>query len=380
MEEKEMINKMLKEGKISQKEADELLGALKESYGLDGDEEIDDYKTQAVEGSKSEKVDTDKDDKSISKTIKDSIFKPIKKNIDKPMKENIEKTIKDNIEKTVDNSTGVIEEIKSLFNGFFGAGYDFVESFQGKLTTDGPLIDLNNTNGKIKIKTWDKDDYKLDLNFTISADGENEAEKIKEEIFNLKQDEDKILLNIGNKIGHRISVDIFLSLPKYTVYEINAESTNGKIRLDSLQSKGLRVNTKNGKMTLNDIKGINTKVTGTNGKIYFSGMSENVFLKTTNGKITAEPSPGRMILEIKTTNGSQKVNLPDGAEYYVDSKVKLGSIGIALNNINWIKEKEKVVKKHYIVKSNNWNEEDEGIKVTARTTNGSINFSNSSIS
>ena len=358
MEEKEMINKMLKEGKISQEEADKLLGALKKSYGLDDDEKIEDYK-----------------DETKTKTEQ-------KKNKDKDYQGNSEedsqlsKLIRKNVEKTVNNSTGIIDEIKSLFNGFFGTGYEFVKTFRGKFTVDVPLIDLNNTNGMIKVNTWEEDEYKLDLNFSISADDESQADKIKDEIYELSQEEDKLQLEIENKKAHRISVDIFLTLPKGFVYETNIESTNGKIRVEKLQTKGLRVNTKNGKMTLADIKGTDTKVKGTNGKIYYNGISDNVILKTTNGKILADLINSKTNLELKTTNGSLEVNIPHEAEFYVDSKVKLGSIGLALDNVNWVKEKEKVVKKHYIVESNNW-EENKGIKVTARTTNGSINVSHS---
>ena len=354
MEEKEMINQMLKEGKISQQEADKLLAALKQSYGLDSDEKIEDYQSQK------------EDDGSRS-------FKKKSRENDEDSK--ISKMIRENIEHTVNNSTGIIEEIKSLFNGFFGAGYDFVDTYRGEFSTETPLIDLNNTNGKIKIKTWEKDDYKLDLNYSISANDETEAEKIKEDILNLTDEGDRLILNIGNKTGHRISVDIFLSLPENIVYDTNIESTNGKIRVKELQCKGLRVNTKNGKMTLQNVRGTNTKVIGTNGKIYFNGISDEVFLKTTNGKIKADLYHGNMNLELKTTNGSQEVNIPTDTEFYIDSKVKMGSIGIALENINWVKEKEKVVKKHYIVNSKNWNEEKDGIKVKARTTNGSINVS-----
>jgi len=358
----EMVKKMLKEGKITKEEADELIAALEESYGID---------QQKTEDEKKEyKKNNFEDDKSEKKSFAENITENIKNNIDG---EEISKNIKKGIEDSLDSSSNIVDEIKNMFGSFFGTGFEFIENYKSNFNTDSPIIDIDNTNGKIKLSCWDKNEYSLNIKFNISAESKEEAEKIKKKIFNLKSSDDSLQIIIEDIKDHRINTDIFLTLPTDYVYQGNVENINGKVRVEELNFSSFRLKTKNGKIDLAKTKINEGKVKSTNGKIFFDGWAKKLNLSTVNGMITVNlREKENSKIEINTTNGTQNISFPENAEYFIDTSIKIGSISINLADMNFIKEKEGLVKKHYILKSSKWNEN--GINLISKSTNGSINI------
>ena len=342
-----MVKKMLKEGKITKEEADELIAALEESYGID--KENTDYEKEE-EGKKDFKGNETKE-----KSFAENITENIKKNI------------------SLDSSSNIVDEIKNMFGSFFGAGFEFIENYKSVFNINSPIIDIDNINGKIKLNSWDKDEYSLNIKFNISAESKEEAEKIKEKIFNIKSSDDSLQIIIDDIKDHRINTDIFLTLPAYYIYQGNVENINGKVRVEELVFSSFRLKTKNGKIDLNNIKLKEGKAESTNGKIYFDGLAKKLKLSTVNGMITTNLKDNEYSeIEINTTNGTQNINFPKNTEYFIDTSIKIGSISINLADMNFIKEKEGLVKKHYILKSSGWKEN--GINLISRSTNGSINI------
>lgn len=358
-----MVKKMLKEGKITKEEADELIAALEESYGINQQEDTDYNK-------KDESKKNFDDDEKTNKSFAENITENIKKNIDG---EKISKNIKKGIEESFDSSSNIVDEIKNMFGSFFGNGFEFIENYKSEFNSNSPIIDIDNTNGKIKLSSWNKNEYSLNVKFDISAENKEEAEKIKDKIFNIKSSDDSLQIIIDNKKDYRINADIFLTLPADYIYQGNVENINGKVRVEELDFSSFRLKTKNGKIDLNKIKINEGKVESTNGKIYFAGRAKKLNLSTVNGMITANlKEKENSKIEINTTNGTQNISLPENAEYFIDTSIKIGSISINLADMNFIKEKEGLVKKHYILKSSKWNEK--GINLISRSTNGSINI------
>lgn len=351
---------MLKEGKITKEEADELIAALEESYGIDQESEINQEKSDF------------KDDKSKnqSKSFAENITESIKKNING---EEISKNIKKGLENSIDGRGNIVDEIKNMFGSFFGSGYEFIENFKSNFKSDNPIIDIDNTNGKIKLSCWNKNEYSLNIKFNISAESKEDAEKIKEKIYNKKSSDNSLQIIIDDMSNYRINTDIFLTLPTDYVYQGNVENINGKVRVEELDFSSFRLKTKNGKIDLVSINLNEGKVDSTNGKIFFEGKAKELSLSTVNGMITAKlKEKNNSNIEINTTNGTQNINFPKNAEYFIDTSIKIGSISINLADMNFIKEQEGLVKKHYILESSEWKEN--GIKLISRSTNGSINI------
>ncbi|MGM0436706.1 MAG: DUF4097 family beta strand repeat-containing protein [Bacillota bacterium] len=360
----EMVKKMLKEGKITKEEADELISALKESYGIDQKDnkfEKNNYEKNEFKDNKTQKK---------SKSIAENITENIKKNIDG---EKISRNIKKGIEDSLDGSSNIVDEIKNMFGSFFGSGYEFIENFKSNFNSKNPIIDIDNTNGKIKLRSWNKNEYSLNIKFNILAENREKAEVIKNKIYNIKNSDDNLQISIDNIKDHRISTDIFLTLPTDYFYQGNVESINGKIRIEDLNFNSFRLKTKNGKIDLVDIDIKEGKVESTNGKIFFDGNANKLNLSAVNGMITAILNKNdNSNIKIKTTNGTQNISLANKAEYFIDTKIKIGSISLNLDDMNFIKEKEGLTNKHYILKSSGWNEN--GINLISRSTNGSINI------
>ena len=344
-----MVKKMLKEGKITKEEADQLISALEESYGMNR-----------------ENNNSKKSQKSFAENITENIKKNIKD-------EEITKNIKKGIEDSIGSGSNIVDEIKNMFGSFFGSGFEFIENFSSDFKSENPIIDINNTNGKIKLKSWDKNEFSLNIKFNISAENKDKAEEIKEDIFNINSSADILQILIDDFKDHRINTDIFLTLPADLLYQGNVENINGKIRVENLNFSSFRLKTKNGKINLVDISIKDGKVESTNGKILFDGWANKLNLSTINGMVTAKLKEKESSkIEIKTTNGTQNISLPENTEYFIDSSIKIGSISLNLADMNFVKEREGLVKKHYILKSSGWSEN--GINLKSRATNGSINI------
>ncbi|MFW6311968.1 MAG: hypothetical protein ACOC1K_07015, partial [Nanoarchaeota archaeon] len=204
-EEKIMIEKMLEEGKINEKEAEELLAALNESYGIvDNQENLQKNEPEQKKAEQTDKEGNIQDNNkpfqaSINtKKLKSDIKKSIQENIDKEKikeeikhnTEKIKKEINERTSKTKHNVNEKIEQVKKknmsifdaisgLFNNFFGGyKYSFTEEYTGSFTAAIPFVNIENTNGSINVKNWDEAEYKMIVEYNINAEDEEKAKEI----------------------------------------------------------------------------------------------------------------------------------------------------------------------------------------------------------
>jgi DUF4097 and DUF4098 domain-containing protein YvlB len=192
--------------------------------------------------------------------------------------------------------------------------------------SSGGEVSLTNTNGNVKITTWDRDKVDVFAEIEVRYGNRRRAEEYLDEV-KIIFDHDDDFLNVeveypgkGNRgflswmFGDRkpsVSVRFEVKVPEKINLDIG--NVNGNIDITGASGK-IKTRTTNGSIYLAEIKG-ETSCSSTNGSI--SVELEKVFdfdemsFKTTNGKIKLTvPSHIEANVEASTVNGGIDTELP----------------------------------------------------------------------
>ncbi len=195
---------------------------------------------------------------------------------------------------------------------------------------DGGRVSLDNVNGSITVRTWDRDEVEIRAEKKGKAGSEAEAEEIVE----------AIEIRIANKSG---AIDIETILPRRLLgrgkgasvkYELTVprqatldlSSSNGGIRVEGVEGE-VQVSTSNGGIHIEDVGG-NLRAHTTNGGIKAYDIRGTVEAETTNGGIFAEMRAGRLEQDIsfRTTNGSVELGVEAGLAASIDARTSNGRV------------------------------------------------------
>ncbi len=194
----------------------------------------------------------------------------------------------------------------------------YEESFERSLNfqSGGKLI-LSNSNGKIIIRSWDKERVQIKAELRIRAPDREEAKEIAQKAIEIDYTPEEIRITTkrwGHKSfwdslfgrGRGVSVNYVLSVPR---------------RVD------LEVRSVNGGVGITDIEG-RIKAKTTNGGIGISGGSGSVSARTTNGGIRVELKEVNQDepMSFTTTNGGIKAYFPHDIKANILARTTNGGI------------------------------------------------------
>ncbi len=237
LEEQQLIEKMLKEKKITEPEAAELLKALKKSYGLDDDRE------EQVERKKTATLEIDR--------------------------------------------VQLGEKISSLISNFMKTNEDTAEEYRGQFENDQPEIKLNNINGQIKLSCWDQDFFKLKVKYNHNNARLPGKINRRPNIVSVHQDTTGLEVLTKKRYGDGLSSNLILYLPSNTGYKLDISNFNGNIELADIKiTKGvLQLN--NGNIKANNYQAKELDLSLVNGNVYLQGLANmlGVDIKNGNGEI-----------------------------------------------------------------------------------------------
>ncbi len=182
-------------------------------------------------------------------------------------------------------------------------------------------VSIDNTNGSIKVESWDKDQVMLQSTKTVRASDQDEADEYFQDLrVEIENGKDYVeihthyphdgwggfwswLFNGGSRYG---GVEYVLKVPK--TIKIESGTTNGNVEVNSVLG-GVNASSTNGQIELNDVGGL---VDGS----------------TTNGNVTATISGAVDFRELRlsTTNGSIDVTCPEDINADVSAHTTNGSI------------------------------------------------------
>ncbi len=178
------------------------------------------------------------------------------------------------------------------------------ETFQENLEI--PIEDLTNyrvevasANGKVKVESWEKDCIKLKAKIQMKAEDYQEQRLI----FEAHLDEEGLVFTPKTEKGFYSFLTLYL--PKVLYNSLKVDNRKGSVFVEDFQGKHLDIQTQNGSIqlhrcTIKDLGKLKTR----NSKILLHRVEgEEMIVQTKNGKILGEVLEGR-ILDFKTSMGS----------------------------------------------------------------------------
>jgi hypothetical protein len=197
------------------------------------------------------------------------------------------------------------------------------ETFKKQLTiTSKPFLGVKNSNGRIDLKAWDKNEILIIAHIRVEGDN-SDAEKIMDRIeIEVEQNGDNIFVETMLPSGLNKSTGLLSWLFGRSPWSVSVD-----YEITVPHNSDLNLRTSNGRISIEEVAG-NIRLSSTNGKINAKKVSGAVTCETTNGKVIAEFSEinTREELIFKTTNGSIKVYLPEDFGGYADLKTTNGRI------------------------------------------------------
>jgi hypothetical protein len=251
---------------------------------------------------------------------------------------------------------------------------EFHDTFQPK---KGANLNVDNTNGFIRIEEWDED-Y-VDISAVLKTrKEEDEFDKLQIEI--LAKDGCTVTTKLLEK-NVRVTVNYTIKVPD-TIMLNNIETTNGKIHIENCRGN-LNMGTTNGSIEVYNFIG-DIDAESTNGRLTVNSIDGKVSLGTSNGSIRVTGSPG--LTNAHTSNGSIKVEMAkleydltlsssnSSIKLYLDKKIeadveaRTSNASVKVNGINVTTEK---LSNHYLRGKIGKG----GKKITLTTSNGNITLS-----
>lgn len=256
-----------------------------------------------------------------------------------------------------------------------------------------PKLEVINRNGKITIYSWDNEevearaDVKYDDRFVSQNYG----------FVKIDRDGDKVTVrpDYDKTSARHFTMNLTVAVPKKLFEEIKLESTNSGIEIKGIQTENLKVNSTNGTIILEETQAEIADVSSTNAQISVKEISGNELqINTTNGRIIIGDI-NTEDLDINTTNGTIVVSEIGERVKNIDTSTNNGNITISIKDV--FKPVKAKVKNHFkdidttnfadsifsnfvtedgamIAFSDGYDENDDRLDIVASTYNGTINI------
>lgn len=311
----------------------------------------------------------------------------------------------DELEEAVSGAAkGVEEGLQAAFEGMRGARWgqnryrvEEDKSYSGEVTSGRVFFSVMNHNGAVKVSTWDKPEYKIDM--TVKAWGytKEEAEANLDELkieLNDMDDEDqkRLILDIERPADtwKRYSVEIDVVLPASTENDLDVSSSNGGISVNEVKGKTLKMSTSNGRLklrdlsaellsgktsngriTLDDVTAERLEIRTSNGRIEGKVDAVEAFLRTSNGKVDLDlPCVRSGEYELKTSNGSVVVNVAESPSvgYDLDLHTSMSRVRVDVPDLIYTRNRKNSKR----AKTADYESKEVKIYIDAGTSNGSV--------
>lgn len=217
--------------------------------------------------------------------------------------------------------------------------------FNGVLTADSVLLDVNSFNGPIKVSTWDKSEYDIVVLIRAKGNTVTEAEENLER-FGLDLDESvvggkvKLVLrhNVASTLTSRYSVQVEAHLPARATVDLDLDSSNGGIHLADVAGGTINLRTSNGMLEFDDLTASKIDAVTSNGRVEGELEAPDASVSTSNGGIDLVlpcTVTGRYVLRTSNGHVHLRVSGSTSVGYDLDLLTSNGSIDIDLSNLEY---------------------------------------------
>ncbi len=407
-EEVMMILKMLEEGKITAEQAASLIEAINEAVGLYTPEESSlipdsdsDEPVQPESLSPPGRVDI-RGVKGLVDRLSD-----LADVVDTTAFEGLAEKIRDTVEsaiKSTDEAIGRIQQeardryrtdesdtddalvsrwskvIAEPLQSMFAHGIRVEKVIDGSFTGEPDKkidVELSTLNGSITVEPWDEPGFRINVTATIKDPGADceSAKGMLEELLQYDSSDDSLKI----KAVHRKALagaSLKVRLPKESLYDLDLKTQNGRVSLGDFKCRMIKVETSNGRIELDNTCGVIAELESSNGTIDFSGVTQRLNARTSNGRITvvSREISAESEYDLMTSNGTIQVQLADAEKvgYHIDAKTSLGRIVLDLPDLVYQIRDEGAMRREVIAETSGFSENSDRLRIKARTSNGQV--------
>lgn len=246
------------------------------------------------------------------------------------------------------------------------------KSYSGTVTAGKVYLEVDNFNGPIRVSTWDKAEYSVDL--TIKARSKQDLDDLKIDFDESgTQDQSRLTLkyDIPQSARSKYVIEVDVSLPADAVIDLDLDSSNGGIYLTGIEGDELRMSTSNGPLVFDDVYGESVRGGTSNGRIEGDVESKDAVLSTSNGKIDLTiPCTVNGEYVLGTSNGAIELIVSPSAQvgYDLDLSTSNAGIDIDLSDLDYTQNQR--TKK--AAKTEGFSGKAVQIVIEASTSNGAI--------
>ncbi|MED4350910.1 DUF4097 domain-containing protein [Schinkia azotoformans] len=267
------------------------------------------------------------------------------------------------IDKFTDFIDSALQKIKDVDLDFnFGTPVEVNHIFQHK---DVYLsnINLDISNGNIKIIPWEERDVRIECNAKVyKSDSFDDAKTYFLKSVRFSIDGESMKFSVEPK---QIKMSTVLYIPKAVYNEIQIRMFNGHVAGERLQANKLKVNTANGNIDFSHLQGQDFEFETANGHIkVVDSFSQEIEAETINGTINVHGAFEKVDLQsfssniicklqdskskivyLNTKTGSIDLFLPTDLEVKGKIKSNIGGFKCELTDLEILDEKKDVIQK-----------------------------------
>lgn len=284
---------------------------------------------------------------------------------------------------------GLLQEIQHMVEEISDSVSDAVEGLpfnqpehevlrvvEGKLTAEQPTVRLNLTNGSLKVRPWEKEEYRLEVKIQGRNASKQAFEAEAKDAFTVEIDEDRLDFNGKGGLVTGLKTDVTLFLPESVAYHLTAQVGNGKVDVAGIKLLQGSLTTTNGKLVCHAAHAQTLLATTGNGAMTLLGEIDNLDAHTSNGSIRYQPqtkASGEQ--KLTTGNGTITVDLgalPDGAAIRVEAETAMGGIALSGDRLSRQVEERTLGQKRLVAQTANWNEAEQKVTLALHSSMGAI--------
>lgn len=192
-------------------------------------------------------------------------------------------------------------------------------------------LEISNRDGKIEIYTWDNDTIEARANVVYN----DKFVPASSDFIKIEEEDEKIIIkpDFAKKNERYFNLNLTVILPKKLFRSLKVNSTNSNIIMRNIKAEDLLINSTNSRININDINAKTARIESTNARIYLEDIEgENLEIETTNGKIDVVDVSSNKV-NVKTTNGAININTVKPEVESLDLKSFNGNISVNLGEI-----------------------------------------------
>jgi len=257
------------------------------------------------------------------------------------------------------------------------------KSFSGVAMADRIYLEVDNFNGPIRVSTWGKDEYSIDLTIKAKGTTQKEAEKNLDEFKinfdeRLVQGQMRLILNydISPSARSKYSIEVEAILPVQAGIELDLDSSNGGIYLTDIEGDRLIMDTSNGELVFVNVFAEHITGETSNGQIRGDLEAPDTSLSTSNGKIDLTiPCTVSGEYDVRTSNGAIELIVSPSPQvgYDLDLSTSNAGIDIDLSDLDYSQNQ----RTRKAAKTEGFSGKSVQIVIEASTSNGSIDVDTS---